>query len=223
MQDVKKTAAENLKQGNEANLSLSDSMDATSAKALEILAEQEAEGVAAEFENPAALLHAAEKIRAAGYKRFEVYSPFPIHGMDDAMGLKQSPLGFMVFAIGAFGCASALFLQYWTTAVDYPLVYSGKTFNSLPAFIPITFELTVLLSAFTAVFGMFALNRMPRFFHPMFYSENFSKKAGDDGFFAAIFMWDEKFNVKDVKKFFTEIGGKNVEVIHRPLEEVAKN
>jgi|YNPBryulayer2012_1023412.scaffolds.fasta_scaffold16298_2 hypothetical protein len=208
MNEIKSQSAEELKKQAEA----------TSAKALEILIEEEAEGVVAEFENPGALLEAAEKIRDAGYKRFEVYSPFPIHGMDDAMGLKQSPLGFIVFAVGSIGCIGALLLQWWTSAVDYPIVYSGKPYFALPAFVPITFELTVILSGFTAMVGMFALNRMPRFFHPMFYSENFCKKASDDGFFAAIFVWDEKFNVREVKQFFKDIGGKNIEVIHRPLE-----
>jgi hypothetical protein len=208
MNEIKSQSAEELKKQAEA----------TGAKALEILIEEEAEGVVAEFENPGALLEAAEKIRDAGYKRFEVYSPFPIHGMDDAMGLKQSPLGFIVFAVGSIGCIGALLLQWWTSAVDYPIVYSGKPYFALPAFVPITFELTVILSGFTAMVGMFALNRMPRFFHPMFYSENFCKKASDDGFFAAIFVWDEKFNVREVKQFFKDIGGKNIEVIHRPLE-----
>lgn len=208
MNEIKSQSAEELKR----------QADATSAKALEILIEEEAEGVVAEFDNPGALLEAAEKMRNAGYKRFEVYSPFPIHGMDDAMGLKQSPLGFIVFGAGTIGCLGALLLQWWTSAVDYPVVYSGKPLFALPAFIPITFELTVILCGFTAVVGMFALNRMPRFYHPMFYSENFSKKAGDNGFFAAIFVWDEKFNVREVKQFFQSIGGKNVEIIHRPLD-----
>ncbi len=208
MDEIKSQSAEELKRQAEA----------TSAKALEILIEEEAEGVVAEFDNPHALLEAAAKIHEAGYKRFEVYSPFPIHGMDDAMGLKQSPLGFIVFAAGSIGCLGALLLQWWTSAVDYPIVYSGKPYFALPAFIPITFELTVILSGFTAMVGMFALNRMPRFFHPMFYSENFCKKASNDGFFAAIFVWDEKFNVREVKEFFKNIGGKNIEVIHRPLE-----
>ncbi|MCS6989246.1 MAG: DUF3341 domain-containing protein [Chloroherpetonaceae bacterium] len=191
--------------------------EATSAKAKEILIEEAAEGVVAEFDNPAALLEAAEKIRDAGYQRFEVYSPFPIHGMDDAMGLKRSPLGYIVFGFGSIGTMGALLLQWWTSAVDYPIVYSGKPYFALPAFVPITFELTVILSAFTAMVGMFALNRMPRFFHPMFYSENFCKKGSDDGFFAAIFAWDKKFDVREVKRFLQSIGGKNIEILHRPL------
>jgi hypothetical protein len=192
--------------------------DATSAKALDILAEEAAEGVVAEFANPAELLKAAEKIRDSGYKRFEVYSPFPIHGMDEAMGLKSSPLGYYVFGIGIIGTFGALLLQGWTSAIDYKVVTSGKPFFSLPAFVPITFELTVLLSAFTAVFGMFFLNRMPRFYHPMFYSENFIRKGGDNGFFVSIFYWDPKFNVREVRNFLGNIGGKHVELIHRPLE-----
>ncbi len=188
-------------------------------EARQILIEAEAEAVLAEFDNPAELLRAAEKVRDAGYDRFECYSPFPIHGMDEAMGLRRSPLGFIVFGVGFCGFLFAIWLQWWTNVVDYPLVFSGKPYFSLPAFVPVMFELMVLTSAFAAIIGMFYLNKMPRFFHPMFYSERFTTKATDDGFFIAIFMWDKKFNVKEIKAFFESIGGKNIEIVHRPIEE----
>src|SRR5687768_110553 len=105
-------------------------------------------GLLAEFPDTAALLHAAEKLRDAGYKKFDCHSPFPIHGMDKAMGLKQSPLGWIVLVCGATGLISALGLQWWASAVAYPLIISGKPLFSHQAFVPITFEVTVLLSAF---------------------------------------------------------------------------
>jgi hypothetical protein len=187
-------------------------------EALRILIEEETDAVLAEFDNPAELLRAAEATRNAGYDRYEVYSPFPIHGMDDAMGLRQSPLGFLVFGVGFCGFLFAIWMQWWMGAVDYPLVFSGKPFFSLPPSVPIMFELMVLSSAFTAIIGMFYLNKMPRFFHPIFYSDRFAKVT-DDGFFLAIFAWDKKFNVRETKAFLESIGGKNIELVHRPIEE----
>ncbi len=193
--------------------------EAVKNQARQILIEAEAEAVVAEFDNPAELLRAAKKVREAGYDRFECYSPFPIHGMDDAMGLRPSPLGYIVFIVGFSGFLFAIWLQWWTNVVDYPLVFSGKPYFSLPAFVPVMFELMVLTSAFTAIIGMFYLNKMPRFHHPMFHSDRFTAKATDDGFFVAIFMWDKKFNVKEIRAFFESIGGKNIEVVHRPIDD----
>ncbi|MCS7012239.1 MAG: DUF3341 domain-containing protein [Chloroherpetonaceae bacterium] len=194
--------------------------EAVKDEARQILIEAEAEAVIAEFDNPAELLRAAKKVREAGYDRYECYSPFPIHGMDEAMGLRPSILGYIVFGVGFCGFLFAVWLQWWTNVVDYPLVFSGKPYFSLPTFVPVMFELMVLTSAFAAIIGMFYLNKMPRFFHPMFYSERFCSKATDDGFFIAIFMWDKKFNVREIKAFFEKIGGKNIEVVHRPIEEI---
>ncbi len=193
--------------------------EAVKNQARQILIEAEAEAVVAEFDNPAELLRAAKKVREAGYDRFECYSPFPIHGMDEAMGLRPSPLGYIVFIVGFSGFLFAIWLQWWTNVVDYPLVFSGKPYFSLPAFVPVMFELMVLTSAFTAIIGMFYLNKMPRFYHPMFHSDRFTAKATDDGFFVAIFMWDKKFNVKEIRAFFESIGGKNIEVVHRPIDD----
>jgi hypothetical protein len=187
-------------------------------QALKILIEEETEAVLAEFSNPAELLHAAELVHKAGYDRYEVYSPFPIHGMDDAMGLRQSPLGYLVFGVGFTGFLFAIWMQWWMGAVDYPLVFSGKPFFSIPPSVPIMFELMVLSSAFTAIIGMFYMNKMPRFFHPIFHSDHFAK-ATDDGFFLAIFAWDKKFDVRQTKAYLESIGGKNIELVHRPIEE----
>ncbi len=170
------------------------------------------DGILGEFSSPGALLKAAEKIRDAGFRDFDCHSPFPIHGMDDAMGEKRSPLGFIVGGMGLIGGGGALLLQWWTSAVDYPLVVAGKPLFDLPAFIPVTFELTILLSAFGAVFGMFALNRMPRFFHPVFHSDRF-ERVTDDGFFVSIESSDPQFDPVKTREFLEEIGSEYVELL----------
>ncbi|KAK3582434.1 hypothetical protein CHS0354_023980 [Potamilus streckersoni] len=184
--------------------------------------DQYVEGVIAEFDNPSSLLEAAKSVRVlGGYSRYDCYSPFPIHGMDTAMGLGQSPLGFIVALVGSIGLAGAVLMEWWMSAIDYPLVYSGKPLFSLPAFIPVIFELTVLTSAFAAVFGLLLLNNLPRFHHPVFYSDYFVKKGSNDGFFIAVYAWDKKFEIDEVVSFLKKIGGKNVEII-QPTEEDLK-
>ncbi|MBC8042801.1 MAG: DUF3341 domain-containing protein [Rhizobacter sp.] len=170
------------------------------------------EGMLAEFANPAELLHAAEKLRDAGYKRFDCHSPFPIHGMDEAMGLAPSFLGWVVAAMGITGGSLGLIMQWWMSTIDYPLVISGKPYFSYQAYVPVTFELTILLAAFGAVFGMFIINRLPRYHHPVFHSDRFAKVT-DDGFFVSVLRGSKKFNVEKTKQFLESIGGKNVEVL----------
>ncbi len=176
-------------------------------------------GIIAEFDGPQALLRAARSVREAGYSRFDAHSPFPVHGMDKAMGEQRSPLGFIVGILGAAGCGGALLLQWWTSAVDYPLIVGGKPFFSLPAFIPITFELTILLAAFGAVFGMLFLNRLPKLFHPLFYSEQF-KRVTDDGFFISIEARDPEFQEEKTRAYLESLDSTLIEVIHEPEESV---
>jgi len=166
----------------------------------------------AQFNNPAHLLEAAKKLRDAGYKKFDCHSPFPIHGMDSAMGLKRSPLGYIVFIVALLSFSAGALLEWWTSAVDYPLVISGKPFFSYQAYGPVAFAIMVLCSAFVALFGMLALNKLPMFFHKLFYSAHFSK-VSDDGFFVSIEASDPKFDLKTTEKFLGDIGGKNVEVV----------
>lgn len=168
--------------------------------------------VLAEFDSATDLMHAAEKVRDQGYKEFDCHSPFPIHGMDKAMGVKRSPLGYIVFAMATLGLTGALVLQWWTSGVDYPLVISGKPFFSLPAFVPITFALTILTSAITAVIGMIAINQLPRLAHPLFNSDRFGKFS-DDGFFVSIESTDKKYDENKVVEFLKSIGGKHIEVL----------
>lgn len=171
-------------------------------------------GMLAQFEGTAALVAAAEKMRDAGYKKFDCHSPFPIHSMDAAMGLKRSPLGWIVGFAAVVGVISGLGLQWFTSTIDYPLVISGKPFFSFQAYIPITFGVGVLLSAITALVGMLVLNGLPRPFHPVFYSEQFSK-VSDDGFFVSIEAGDPLFDEVKTEQFLTSIGGRNVEVLCR--------
>lgn len=169
-------------------------------------------GILAEFKNPGHLMKAAKLTNKAGYKKFDCYSPFPIHGMDDAMGLKPSKLGFIVMGHGLIGFMGGLALQIWTSTIAYPINISGKPFLNLPAFVPVTFELTILLSAFGAVFGMFFLNNMPRHHNPLFNSERF-KKVTDDGFFVVIETSDPLYNEEKTRQFLEEAGAVNLELI----------
>lgn len=166
----------------------------------------------AEFPDTASLYHAAEKARDAGFSRWDVFSPFPIHGMDDAMGLGKSPLAWFVFFGGLTGSLTGLGLQWWTSVIDYPLIVQGKPFFSLPAFFPIIFELTILFSAFTTVFGLLLLARLPRFHHPLFQWDGF-KRVSDDAFFLAIEAGDPKFSESGTRRFLEEAGATEINLI----------
>jgi hypothetical protein len=169
-------------------------------------------GVLARFESAASLLAAAQKVREAGYRKFDCHSPFPIHGMDAAMGLKRSALGWIVGLAATVGTVGGLGLQWWTSSVDYPMVISGKPFFSYQAYVPITFGLGVLLSAFAAVVGMLVLNRLPQLHHPVFYSDTFGRFS-DDGFFVSIEATDAQFDARATADFLTAIGGLDLEVL----------
>jgi hypothetical protein len=139
-------------------------------------------------------------------------SPFAIHGLDDAVGLKRSPLGYIVLAIGICGTASALLLQWWTGAVDYPLVIGGKPLFAFEFSIPVTFELTVLFSAFAAVLGMFALNGLPRFHHPSMHYKHFGSVT-DDRFLLVIERGDPLFDPEVARQHLIYYGAADTEVV----------
>jgi len=170
-------------------------------------------GVLAEFRNPKELVDAAKKINQNGYKKFDTFSPFPIHGIDKAMNLPKSKLGWIVISHGLVGLIGSFAMIYFMMVADYPLNISGKTLLNIPAWIPVIFELTVLLSAFGAVFGMFFLNGLPKFNHPLFNSENF-KKATDDGFFVCIESDDPQFDTEKIQTLLKDAGGTNIEEIY---------
>ncbi len=170
-------------------------------------------GVLAEFRNPKELIDAAKKINQNGFRKYDTFSPFPIHGIDKAMNLPKSKLGWIVGIHGLIGLVGAFAMIYYMMVVDYPLNISGKPLMNIPAWIPVIFELTILLSAFGAVFGMFFLNGLPRFNHPLFNSENF-KKATDDGFFVCIEAEDPQFDADKVQTLLKDAGGTNIEEIY---------
>lgn len=165
-----------------------------------------------EVENPKALIDVAKDIRDAGYKKFDVYSPFPIHGMDDAMGLKRTKLAWISLVGGLFGLTLGLSLQSWTSAIAYKIQVSGKPFLSLPAFIPVTFELSILFTAFFTVFGMFALNQLPMWNHKVFNSTNF-QSATSHGFFLSIDADDPLFELEKTISFVNNCNIQSIEII----------
>jgi len=169
-------------------------------------------GVMAEFDTPAGILEAAEFLRDRGYTRCDAFTPFPVHGLDSALEIPGSKVPWIILGGAAIGGSAGLLMQWWMSAVDYPLRIAGKPFFSFPAFVPVTFELTVLLSAFSAVLGMLVLNGLPRLYHPAFKHPRWHR-ATDDGFFLVIESRDPKFRVDSARRFLEEAGGKHVEVL----------
>ena len=170
------------------------------------------QGMLAQYAGPAELLAAAHKMSDSGYRYFDCHSPFPIHGMDEAMRLKRSPLGYMVGIAAFAGAALAFLLQGWTSAIDYPLIISGKPFLSYQAYMPVTFGLAVLLGAFTAVLGMFALVKLPQFFHFVFHSDRFAQVT-TDGFFISVEARDPMFDAEGTKATLRAAGAVAVELL----------
>jgi hypothetical protein len=157
-------------------------------------------GVMAEFDTPAQLVEAVERARAAGYRRMDAYTPFPVEGLPEAMGLKRNMVSFITLLGGLAGGIGGFCFQYWVAAVTYPMNIGGRPLNSWPAFIPVTFELTVLGAALCAVLGMLALNGLPQPHHPVFNVRRFVH-ASSDRFFLCIEARDPKFHFADTARF----------------------
>ncbi len=169
-------------------------------------------GVLGQFGGPNELLAAARKLRDAGYTKFDCHSPFPIHGMDAAMGLKPSIVGYIAGVCGVIGGSFGFWLQWWTSTVDYPMVIAGKPFNSYQAFVPVTFGLTILFAALGAFISGLMTNRLPQWFHGVFYSERFAQVT-NDGFFVSIDSDDPKFDSEKNRAYLQSIGASYVEVL----------
>ncbi len=184
-------------------------------------------GIIAEFENPGDLVTAGREVHHKhGYTKLDALSPFPVHGIDDAIGVPRSILGFIVFGAGSMGCLAALLLIWFTGTqtcpplpfaheagmCGYPLTIGGKPLFAFEPSIPIMFELTVLFSAFAAVFGMFGLNGLPRFYHPVF---NFSDvhRATDDRFLLVVEASDPKFDITGTRNLLNSLGATKTEVV----------
>ena len=168
--------------------------------------------ILAEVNGVAGLLKAARGLRDAGYKNFDCHAPFAIHGLNQAMGIKRSSLGFIVGSFAAIGLIGTYFMAHWMSAVDYPLLIALKPFNSYPAYTPVIFAIAVLFAAFSTFFGMLALNKLPRFNHPLFVSHQFDRFS-DDGFFVSINAADPKFDSAKTPDFLISMGCMNLEVI----------
>jgi len=166
-------------------------------------------GVMGEFSTPEDLLSATKKAREAGYKHVEAYTPFPVEGLSEAVGFKWTAVPLLTLMGGVGGGLTGFGLQYWVAAITYPLNIGGRPLNSWPAFIPVTFELTVLGASIFAVFGMLALNKLPQPYHPVFNVERFGQ-ASTDKFFLCIEARDPKFDLVETSKFLQSLHAQHV-------------
>jgi Protein of unknown function (DUF3341) len=172
-------------------------------------------GVVAQFATSDEVLHAAEAARTRGYLAMDAYSPVPVHGLDEALGRERSWLAWMVACGSLTGFCIGVGLQYWVSAVEYPLNIGGRPLFSWPLFIPVIFECTVLVSCLTAVFGMFKLNGLPKPYNPIFYARNF-ERASIDRFFLCIESKDPKFNEQEVTDFLRSLKPEDVSSVIVP-------
>jgi len=169
-------------------------------------------GVMGEFETPEQLLAAARKAREAGYRRIDAYTPFPIEGLAQAIGFRWTAVPLITLLGGLGGGLTGFGLQYWVAAITYPQNIGGRPLNSWPAFIPVTFELTVLGASICAVVGMLALNKLPQPYHPVFSVERFAR-ASTDRFFLLIESRDAKFNLAETAKFLQSVSALHVDEV----------
>lgn len=166
-------------------------------------------GLMAEFDSPETLLEAARRAFAAGFRKMDAYSPFPVDGLAEAIGFHRSQIPLIVLIGGIVGCLGGFFLQYWASVIDYPINIGGRPLNSWPSFIPVTFEVTILIAALSAVFGVLALNGLPMPYHPVFNVERF-ELASRNRFFLCIEAVDAKFDLESTRRFFEEIGAHGI-------------
>jgi hypothetical protein len=171
-------------------------------------------GIMAEFDRPEALREAAQRSFAEGYRRMDAYSPFPIDGLAEAIGFRRTRLPLIVLIGGIIGCVGGFYLQYWVSVIDYPLNVGGRPLNSWPMFIPVTFELTILLAALSAVLGLLALNGLPMPYHPVFNVERF-QLATRNRFFLCIEAADPKFDYEATWRFLESVGSQGVYEVER--------
>jgi hypothetical protein len=177
------------------------------------LAEQESTyGIMAEFADVAQLFAAAEACRDKGFKHWDVYAPVPIHGMDEAMGLKPSKVSFAMGMAALTGCTGALLMQWWMGAIDYEIVVGGKPLFAWEQATPITFELSVLLGAFGALGGMFLLNKLPMWYHPLLKKDRFLR-VSDDRLIIAVEAADPLYDAEETAAFLASLGGTNIELV----------
>ena len=175
-------------------------------------------GLGAEFSSAGALLEAAKKVHSLGFRKWDVYSPFPIHGMDHAMGFQRSRVSLFSLIGGCTGLTVAFILIYYTSAINYPLIVQGKPYFALEPSLPIFFELTILLTAFGTVLGLLLLTLLPRLHHPVFNWDRF-QRATDDGFFLVLESTDPRFDTTSSRQLLQGIGGLHITEIFQDPEE----
>ena len=166
-------------------------------------------GLLAQFDTPNAVLNAARRTYDAGYRKMDAYTPFPVEGLSDAIGFHTNLVPLICLFGGLIGCAGGFFLQWWPNVIGYPLNIGGRPYNSWPQFIPITFELTVLIAGLSTVFGMLALNGFPQPYHPIFNAPNF-EGASRDKFFLCIEAEDSKFDLQGTREFLMSLNAHEV-------------
>lgn len=179
--------------------------------------EKRASLLLAEYESPTALARAAEKVRDAGYKAWDCHTPYPVHGLDEAMGLKKTTIAIFSFIFGMTGMSLAWLMIWWMNAVDYPINIGGKPPYSFPSMVPIMFEGGILFTGFGTLFTLFAYMKLPRHNHPVFASDRF-EAATDDKFFISIEAEDPKFDLQKTRTLLDSTKPSHVELIE---EEVA--
>jgi hypothetical protein len=166
-------------------------------------------GLIAEFDSPDALVAAARSAFAAGFRKMDGYSPFPVDGLSEALGFHRTRVPLIVLIGGIIGCLGGFFLQYWVSVIDYPINVGGRPLNSWPSFIPVTFELTILIAALSAFLGVLALNGLPMPYHPVFNVDRF-ELASRNRFFLCIESVDPKFDPDTTRKFLESVGPQGV-------------
>lgn len=171
-------------------------------------------GLMAEFSSAEALLEAARRAYADGYRRMDAYSPFPVDGLSEAIGFHKTRLPLIVLIGGIAGCLGGFYLQYWASVIDYPINVGGRPFNSWQAFIPVTFEVTILFAALSAVLGMIALNRLPMPYHPVFNVERF-ELATRDRFFLCIEATDSRFDADQTRRLLENLDAQGIYEVPR--------
>jgi hypothetical protein len=163
----------------------------------------------AEFAAPERLVAAAASARDRGYRAMDAYAPFPVEGLSEALGLAPSPMPRLILLGGLAGCAGGYGLQYWAMVASYPINTGGRPLNSWPAFVPVTFELTILCAALTAVFGMILINGLPMPYHPVFNVPRFSL-ASRSRFFLCLESRDPLFRVEEARRFLDGLGPEGI-------------
>jgi len=166
-------------------------------------------GLMAEFDTPESVVHAARKTYEAGYKKIDAYSPFPIEALSEAVGFHHNFVPLVVLIGGILGGLSGFALQYWIHVINYPVVVAGRPLNSWPAFIVVTFEMTILFAGISAVFGMLALNGLPMPYHPVFNVPRFAL-ASKDRFFLIVFSSDPKYSPAETRRFLESFSPRSI-------------